>query len=166
LAQAHKFIKDTKEKTKMNIEQLRKELELDEGCKHETYMCTQNKVTGGIGHMITEWDDEKYAEVGVEISDEQVKAWFNKDIETVLSDCELLYDDFDHLPEEAQLIIANMMFNLGRNRLGAFIGMKAGVDARDWNKAADEMIDSKWYEQVPNRAGRLVKRMRSLHGSI
>ena len=112
MAQAHKFIKDTKEKTKMNIEQLRKELELDEGCKHETYLCSQNVVTGGIGHMITEWDDKKYAEVGVEISDEQVKAWFNKDIETVLSDCELLYDDFDHLPEEAQLIIANMMLSL------------------------------------------------------
>ena len=150
----------------MNIEQLRKELELDEGCKHETYMCTQNKVTGGIGHMITEWDNEKYTEVGVEISDEQVQAWFNKDIESVLNDCELLYEDFDYLPEDAQLIIANMMFNLGHSRLSAFLGMKAGVDARDWNKAADEMIDSKWYEQVPNRAGRLVKRMRSLHGSI
>ncbi len=150
----------------MNIEQLRKELELDEGCKHETYLCSQNVVTGGIGHMITEWDDEKYAEVGVEIPDEQVKAWFNKDIETVLSDCELLYDDFDHLPEEAQLIIANMMFNLGYPRLKKFVGMKAGVDARDWNKAADEMIDSNYYKQLPNRAGRLVKRMRSLHGSI
>ena len=150
----------------MNIEQLRKELELDEGCKHETYLCSQNVVTGGIGHMITEWDDEKYAEVGVEISDEQVKAWFNKDIETVLSDCELLYDDFDHLPDEAQLIIANMMFNLGYPRLKKFVGMKAGVDARDWNKAADEMIDSNYYKQLPNRAGRLVKRMRSLHGSI
>ena len=150
----------------MNIEQLRKELELDEGCKHETYLCSQNVVTGGIGHMITEWDDEKYAEVGVEISDEQIKAWFNKDIETVLSDCELLYDDFDHLPEDAQLIIANMMFNLGYPRLKKFVGMKAGVDARDWNKAADEMIDSNYYKQLPNRAGRLVKRMRSLHGSI
>ena len=74
----------------MNIEQLRKELELDEGCKHETYLCSQNVVTGGIGHMITEWDDEKYLEVGVKIPDDQVKAWFNKDIETVLSDCELL----------------------------------------------------------------------------
>ena len=150
----------------MNVEQLRKELESDEGCKHETYLCSQNVVTGGIGHMITEWDDEKYTEVGVEISEEQVKAWFNKDIESVLNDCELLYDDFDHLPEEAQLIIANMMFNLGRNRLGAFKGMKSGVDARDWNKAADEMVDSRWYEQVPNRAKRLVDRMRSLHGSI
>ena len=156
----------------MNIEQLRKELELDEGVKkndkgnHISYFCSQNVVTGGIGHMITEWDDKKYAEVGVEISDEQVKAWFNKDIETVLSDCELLYDDFDHLPEEAQLIIANMMFNLGYPRLKKFVGMKAGVDARDWNKAADEMIDSNYYKQLPNRAGRLVKRMRSLHGSI
>ena len=150
----------------MNIEQLRKELELDEGCKHETYLCSQNVVTGGIGHMITEWDDEKYLEVGVDIPDEQVKAWFDKDIETVLSDCELLYDDFDYLPEEAQLIIANMMFNLGYPRLKKFVGMKAGVDARDWNKAADEMIDSNYYKQLPNRAGRLVKRMRSLHGSI
>ncbi|MDC0457659.1 glycoside hydrolase family protein [Alphaproteobacteria bacterium] len=156
----------------MNIEQLRKELELDEGVKkndkgnHISYFCSQNVVTGGIGHMITEWDDEKYLEVGVEIPDEQVKAWFDKDIETVLSDCELLYDDFDHLPEDAQLIIANMMFNLGYPRLKKFVGMKAGVDARDWNKAADEMIDSNYYKQLPNRAGRLVKRMRSLHGSI
>ena len=31
-----------------------------------------------------------------------------------------------------------------------------------FKKAADEMIDSNWYKQVPNRAGRLVKRMRAL----
>ena len=66
------------------------------------------------------------------------------------------------MPEEAQLIIANMMFNLGRPRLSKFKGMKAGVDAKDWNKAADEMVDSAWYRQVPNRAGRLVERMRAL----
>jgi lysozyme len=76
--------------------------------------------------------------------------------------CKSLYNDFDDLPEEVQLIIANMMFNMGRSRLSKFAGMKAGVDAQDWNKAADEMIDSAWYRQVPNRAGRLVKRMRAL----
>ena len=156
----------------MDIEQLRKELEADEGVKknekgnHITYFCSENVVTGGIGHMITEWDDEKYLQVDVEIPDEQVSAWFDKDIETVIKDCEKLYDDFNYLPEEAQLIIANMMFNLGYPRLSKFVGMKSGVDNRDWNKAADEMIDSNWYKQVPNRAGRLVKRMRALHGSI
>jgi len=40
--------------------------------------------------------------------------------------------------------------------------MKAGVDARDWQQAADEMVDSRWYNQVTNRADRLVKRMRSV----
>ena len=79
-----------------------------------------------------------------------------------VDECKVLYSDFDDLPEECQHIIANMMFNMGRPRLTKFKGMKAGVDARDWNAAAEEMVDSRWYTQVPNRARRLVDRMRSL----
>ena len=41
---------------------------------------------------------------------------FDADIEIVLSDCNTLYPDFEDLPEEAQQIIANMMFNLGRSK--------------------------------------------------
>jgi len=59
--------------------------------------------------------------------------------------------------------LCNMMFNMGRPRLSKFVGMKAGVDARDFNEAADQMVDSRWYTQVPNRARRLVDRMRALH---
>jgi hypothetical protein len=40
--------------------------------------------------------------------------------------------------------------------------MKRGVDARDWEQAADEMVDSNWYRQVTNRADRLVERMRAM----
>jgi len=79
-----------------------------------------------------------------------------------LSDCAKLYSDFDDLPEEAQRIIANMMFNMGLTRLSKFKGMKRGVDAQDWNSAADEMVDSRWYDQVTNRADRLVERMRNI----
>ena len=122
--------------------------------------------TFGIGHLCKATDPENDMDVGTEVSKERVDECFKSDIEMTIEDCNILYSNFNDIPEEAQLVLANMMFNLGRNRLGAFIGMKAGVDARDWNKAADEMIDSNWYKQVPNRAGRLVKRMRSLHGSI
>ena len=80
----------------------------------------------------------------------------------MLSDCEKLYDDFNDLPEEAQLIIANMMFNMGYTRLSKFKGMKRGVDSRNWEEAANEMVDSRWYTQVTNRADRLVVRMRSV----
>ena len=49
--------------------------------------------------------------------------------------------------------------------LSKFKGMKRGVDNRDWNQAADEMVDSRWYEQVTNRANRLVDRMRNIEHS-
>jgi GH24 family phage-related lysozyme (muramidase) len=146
----------------MNIEQLRKELEVDEGVKYEIYNDHLGYPTFGIGHLVRDTDPEAGAALGTPISEDRVIEAFNEDVETVLSDCAILYDDFDELPEEAQLIIANMMFNLGRPRLSKFKGMKAGVDARDWKKAADEMVDSAWYRQVPNRAGRLVTRMKAL----
>ena len=47
-----------------------------------------------------------------------------------------------------------------------FVKMKAAIDQRAWNEAANQVIDSNYYRQLPNRAGRLVKRLRSLHGSI
>ena len=55
-----------------------------------------------------------------------------------------------------------MMFNMGRPRLSKFRGMRAAVDAGDWNRAADEMVDSRWCQQVTNRADRLVNRMRNI----
>ena len=146
----------------MNIEQLRKELEVDEGVKYEIYNDHLGYPTFGIGHLVRDTDPEAGAALGTPVSEDRVIEAFNQDVETVLNDCTILYGDFNELPEEAQLIIANMMFNLGRPRLSKFKGMKAGVDSRDWNKAADEMIDSAWYRQVPNRAGRLVTRMKAL----
>ena len=146
----------------MNIEQLRKELEVDEGVKYEIYNDHLGYPTFGIGHLVRDTDPEAGAALGTPVSENRVIEAFNQDVETVLNDCTILYGDFNELPEEAQLIIANMMFNLGRPRLSKFKGMKAGVDARDWRKAADEMVDSAWYRQVPNRAGRLVTRMKAL----
>ena len=146
----------------MNIEQLRKELEVDEGVKYEIYNDHLGYPTFGIGHLVRDTDPEAGSALGTPVSEDRVIEAFNQDVETVLNDCTILYRDFNDLPEEAQLIIANMMFNLGRPRLSKFRGMKAGVDARDWKKAADEMVDSAWYRQVPNRAGRLVTRMKAL----
>ena len=118
--------------------------------------------TFGFGHLVIVSDPEYGQEVGTALRESRVAEAFKSDIVSVLSDGDTLYPDFGDLPEEAQQIIANMMFNLGRPRLSKFKGMKAGVDARDWERAADEMVDSAWYRQVTNRADRLVVRMRSL----
>ena len=146
----------------MNKDKLREEIAEDEGCKYEVYLDHLGLPTCGIGHLIKENDEEHGKAVGAVVEQERVKQLFNLDIAVTVDECKVLYPDFDELPEECQHIIANMMFNMGRPRLSKFKGMKAGVDARDWNKAADEMVDSRWYKQVTNRARRLVDRMREL----
>jgi len=146
----------------MNIEQLREQLEVDEGCVYEIYNDHLGYPTFGIGHLVKESDPEQGQSLGTAVSSERVAEAFESDIQSVLRDCNVLYSDFHNLPEEAQQVIANMMFNLGRPRLSKFAGMKRGVDARDWNQAADEMVDSNWYRQVTNRADRLVERIRAL----
>ena len=146
----------------MDKYQLREELANDEGCKYEIYLDHLGYPTFGIGHLITDNDPECGTSVGTEVSSDRVQEAFDSDIESVLSDCERLYEDFGDLPEEVQLIVANMMFNMGYTRLSKFKGMKSGVNRRDWNAAAREMVDSRWYQQVSNRAERLVQRMRSV----
>ena len=146
----------------MNMEKLREELEADEGVKYEIYNDHLGYATFGIGHLILDSDPEQGSSVGTPVSESRVAEAFESDIVQVLSDCQTLYPDFESLPEDAQRIIANMMFNMGRPRLSKFKGMKRGVDAQDWNAAADEMVDSNWYKQVTNRADRLVNRMRNI----
>ena len=146
----------------MNLEKLREELEVDEGRVDEIYTDHLGYPTFGIGHLVVEHDAEYGKEIGTYVSENRVIKVFEQDIKTVLSDCNRLYEDFEDLPEEAQRVIANMMFNMGYPRLSKFEGMKSGVDARDWNQAADEMVDSRWYYQVINRANRLVERMRNI----
>ena len=147
----------------MDINRLRVEIENDEGCKYEVYLYHLGLPTCGIGHLIKEDDPEHGLEVGTKIDEERVNELFETDIKETIDECKLIYNDFDDLPEEAQYIIANMMFNMGRPRLSRFHKMKQAVDNRDWKEAANQMIDSRWYKQVPNRANRLVNRMKSIN---
>ena len=141
----------------MNLIKLQDEIANDEGVKYEIYKCSEGYPTGGIGHLITEWDEEYYEQpMGTKIPHEQVDDWFAKDIETTIKDCNLLFSQFDNLPEEIQRVLANMCFQLGRPRLSKFKNMIAAVEDLDWSRMADEMEDSRWFKQTPNRAKRLI----------
>ena len=144
----------------MNLKVLRQEIEDDEGCKYETYRCSLGHLTGGIGHLITEWDEEIYAgPIGTAISEEQVKDWFEKDVQRSINDCISLFDNFDELPEDIQHVLTNMSFQLGRPRLSKFKKMIAAVHNEDYREMATQMEDSRWYKQTTNRANRLIERV-------
>ncbi len=146
----------------MDIERLKEEIKEDEGYKNEIYLDHLSLKTLGVGHLIKETDPEYDLEVGTHIDDERVNELFEEDINVTIDECRKLYYDFDRLPEEAQLIICNMMYNMGRPRLSRFHKMKRAVENRDWKEASNQMKDSKWYRQVTNRADRLCNRMENI----
>ena len=111
----------------MNKDKLREEIAEDEGCKYEIYLDHLGLPTCGIGHLITEVDDEYGKPVGTVIEQDRVQTLFALDMAVTVDECKVLYPDFDDLPDECQHIIANMMFNLGRPRLSAFKGMKLSL---------------------------------------
>ena len=57
----------------MNIDQLREELERDEGCIYEVYLDHLGYATFGIGHLITAHDKEQGWSVGTDVDEERVR---------------------------------------------------------------------------------------------
>jgi lysozyme len=144
------------------IEQLREELMADEGCVMRVYEDHLGLKTVGIGHLCRKSDPEYEMKVGDPVSEERVMELFDQDMSWTFRDCIRLLPKYNDLPDEVRLIVANMMFNLGAKRLSGFSRLLAAVEKEDWNSAADEMADSKWHRQVPERSGRLIARMRAL----
>ena len=62
-------------------------------------------------------------------------------------------------PEDIKRVLANMCFNLGITRLLKFKNFLAAMENNDWDKAAVEMLDSRWAIQVGPRAIRLKDRV-------
>jgi lysozyme len=58
-------------------------------------------------------------------------------------------------------VLVNMMVNIGGPRLAGFRKMLAALKKQDYYAASEEMLDSKWAEQVGNRAYRLSRQMRT-----
>jgi lysozyme len=146
----------------MNIDQLRDTLKIDEGVKYEIYNDHLGYPTFGIGHLVVESDEEHGKPVGTPVSEDRVNSVFEKDVAIMIDEAKKIFPNLDELPEEAQQVIVNMTFNMGRPRLSQFKKFIAGVNAGDWNKAAVEMMDSRWAKQVGARAERLRDRIKAL----
>ena len=146
----------------MNIEQLREQLTIDEGKVNEIYKDHLGYPTFGIGHLVLETDPEYGQPVGTPVSEERTIECFDKDVQSVLSDCKKLHEGWDDYPEEVRQVVANMMFNMGLTRLSKFRKHNAALQCGDWKEAAVEGRDSRWHKQVTNRAERLMVRVEEL----
>jgi lysozyme len=148
----------------MNREAVYNQLKIDEGVEYEIYEDHLGLPTFGVGHLILESDKEFGRPVGTPVTEERVRACFERDLDTSIGECRTLYGEgtFRDLPDEVQQILVNMMFNMGRPRLSGFKKFNAAIEAGDWTEAAKEGRDSRWYDQVTNRAERLMVRLENV----
>lgn len=150
----------------VNLPKLREILEREEGIKNEVYLDHLGYPTCGIGHLITPEDREHGCEVGTPVSKERVADLFKEDLKIVEEDCWELFDYFEYLPDNIQLVCAAMAFQLGRSRLSGFKKFRAAISEGRWSDAADEMIDSKWYRQTTARAERMIALVREVEEEL
>lgn len=69
---------------------------------------------------------------------------------------------FSSQPLIVQTVMSDMAYTLG-NKISHFPKMLQALENRDYNKVADEMVDSKWFSDVgSNRAENNVNQIRSL----
>jgi lysozyme len=140
----------------MNRDQLQEDLILDEGIRLKPYRCTAGKLTIGVGRNL---DD-------VGISRAETLALLAADIARAEQGLDSYAPWWRSLPEPAARALINMAFNLGSGGLAGFRGMLAALRAGDYNLAAAEALDSKWRQQVGDRATRIAALFRSAEGEI
>lgn len=121
----------------------------DEGLRLKPYRCTEDKLTIGVGRNLEDRG----------ITEDEARYLLANDVDDVLG--QLAQVRIFHQQNTArQAVLANMTFQLGFAGVLAFRRMWAALDAEDFDQAAEEMLDSRWAIQTPNRAQRLAAIMR------
>lgn len=89
---------------------------------------------------------------GKAITQEQAQALVDEGITTAQDAATITLAGFMDMPEVAQLVVIDMLFNMGREKFLGFHQTIAAAEAHDWPRMVNEMRDSDWYGEVPTRA--------------
>jgi lysozyme len=132
----------------MDMEDFVDHLVWAEGERLDMYKDSVGIWTIGVGHNIEEKG----------VSQAVSRMMLREDISEVLEDVRSLpyYNDLDPV---RQLVVADMVFNLGLSRFLNFKNFNKALAIPDYVLAAHEMKDSKWYVQVGRRAEKLKAAM-------
>lgn len=141
----------------MNIEKLKHEILEHEGFRDVVYRDHLGNPTVGIGHLIK--NNEPWR-VGDKLDLNTIDKLFEYDVNIAMKDAEEYIGI--KVPDECLMILTNMAFQLGRNRLAGFKKVKQAILESKWDVAADEMLDSAWRKQTPRRCEELAERMRNV----
>ena len=139
---------------------LKERIKTQEGFRDYVYLDSLGKKTCGWGHLCRddeEWDIKKTYEIDF------LEEVFEKDFKNALAGAESVIGNVKIHPQAKEIII-EMVFQLGKTGVSKFKKMLKALKKKDYKEAANQMLDSKWHTQTPERARALASLMRTLHG--
>lgn len=128
---------------------IRDQLIRHEGLKLKPYLDSEGIPTIGVGHNLNE---------GISLA--VAMFMLDDDISSHTRELERAHPVVKRLDQVRRDVLINMAFNLGVSRLSGFRKMWRAIHDEDWERAGDEMMDSKWARQVGRRAAELSLQMR------
>jgi len=117
-----------------------------EGISLKPYYCPAGKLTIGVGRNLQDNG----------ISYNEVIYLLENDIDRCIRELRTIFKDFDELPENIQIALIDMIFNLGKTRFLKFKNMIQAIKDRDFKRASEEAKNSHWCEQVGKRCEDVV----------
>ena len=133
------------------MEKLIEHIKQEEGFRSRVYQCTEGYDTIGSGVAIKD----------LEMTEDIAELILKEKLIKLYSRIEKQINFFKKLPIDIQDVLLSMSYQMGVTGVTRFKKMLAAMLLKDWTKAADEMLDSKWARQTPNRAKRLSEIVRA-----
>jgi len=149
------------------IDRLKAELRQDEGKSTKAYRDSKGILTIGIGFNLEQpgaentikglgYNYQQLCAGKAAMSDADIEMLFNMTVPIALSNAVHAVPNFKEHPEDVQLVIANMVFQLGLTGFKKFKNLRAALKDKDYKRAANEMQDSLWFHQTPKRAKKYI----------
>nr|7P41_D Chain D, Mitochondrial amidoxime-reducing component 1,Endolysin,Mitochondrial amidoxime-reducing component 1 [synthetic construct] len=162
---------DTLTLSAMNIFEM---LRIDEGLRLKIYKDTEGYYTIGIGHLLTKSPSLNAAKSELDkaigrncngvITKDEAEKLFNQDVDAavrgILRNAKLkpVYDSLDAVRRCA---LINMVFQMGETGVAGFTNSLRMLQQKRWDEAAVNLAKSRWYNQTPNRAKRVITTFRT-----
>jgi len=134
----------------MNLQIIKDRIKKHEGYRDIIYTDSLGYKTIGYGHLVIE---DGFIP-GVQYSKKELEEVFEKDFTIAVQGANKLLGDFD-IDDDAFSVVVEMCFQLGFPRVLKFIKFLDALKNKDYERAADEMLDSAWYRQTPGRCQEL-----------
>lgn len=134
---------------------LEAQLRIDEGLRYRPYQDSRGHWTAGIGHNLDAHgiDPTKLPDP---IPDAMIEEWFAKDISDAEAALNRNLPAWNGFSDARQRAILNLCFNMGWPILSTFRNTLSAMLAGDWGGAADDLLASKYAEEVGDRATRIA----------